>query len=122
MSRRVLLCGGPDELRRRLAAEVDAGFDVVLDEAPSVLDAVRLLPTPAFDLVIVLAEDARVPGLDLVRLLEGHAQQRHTPVLFVGGDERDRTAALATGAEQTLPAELPPGQLSDAVAELLDLG
>lgn len=122
MSRRVLLSGGPPDLRRRLAAEIDSGFDVVLEEAEDVLSALDRLPASNWDLFVVLSDGGRVPGLDLVRLLEAHAVHARVPVLFVGGDDGLRRAALAAGAERALSDGPDPGALSAAVVELLGVG
>lgn len=121
MSRKVLLCGEPDGLRKRLAAEMDAGFDVVVDEVEDVLTATRRLPAGGWDLFVVLAGGGRVPGLDLVRLLEAHALHERVPVLFVGDDEEQRKAAAAAGAELTLPGSADSRALASALTQLLDL-
>lgn len=119
MNRRILLSGGPTPLRRRLAAEIDAGFDVLLEESDDLLEALARLPDPGWDLFVVLSVGGRAPGLDLVRLLEGHALHERVPVLFVGGDDEQRRAALAAGAERALPADPEAGELATAVSELL---
>jgi DNA-binding NarL/FixJ family response regulator len=122
VSRRVLLAGSRPELLSRLAAEIGSGFDVVLEQADDVMTALDRLPASAWDLVVVLAEGGRVPGLDLVRLLEAHAIHGRVPVIFVGGDEAERRAALAAGAEAALPEAPAPAALASAVSELLGSG
>ena len=121
MSRRVLLGGGPAALRRRLAAEIDAGFDVVLEQAEDVLAAVASLPASDWDLFVVLSGGGRVPGLDLVRLLDAHVLHGKVPVLFVGGSPSERRAAIAAGAERTLTEEPEAREVAAAVAELLGI-
>ena len=86
-----------------------------------VLEAAKRLPEAGWDLFVVLADGDRAPGLDLVRFLEGHALHQRVPVLFIGGDEKQRKAALAAGAERALPADTEPGPLAAVVAELLDV-
>jgi len=119
MSHRILLGGGPSTLRRRLAAEIDAGFDVVLEQADEALATMAQLPASDWDLFVVLSDGGRVPGLDLVRLLEAHALHGKVPLLFVGGSPSEQRAALAAGAERTLTGEPEARELADAVAELL---
>ena len=121
MTRRVLLCGGPTALRQRLAAEIDSGFDVVLEEAREVQAALERLPASEWDLFVVLADGGRAPGLDLVRFLEEHALHGQAPVLVVGGSEESRRAALAAGAERAVGENVAAGELAELVQELLDL-
>lgn len=122
MTRRVLLVGGPEPDRRRIGAEIDAGFDVALDECGGVEEALRRLPVSGWDLFVVLAEGGRAPGLDLVRLLESHALHGNVPVLFVGADQDERRAALAAGAERAVAPAVGSRELAALVTELLDAG
>jgi DNA-binding NarL/FixJ family response regulator len=106
----------------RLAAELDAGFDVAIEDCGGVEEALRRLPSSRWDLFVVLSEGGRAPGLDLVRLLESHALHGSVPVLFVGPDEDERRAALAAGAERAVAPAIPTRDLAQLVTELLDAG
>lgn len=98
MSRRVLAVGRPDTIRTRIAAALDAAFDVDVEQAPDALAAVGLLPSRSVDLFIVLADGGAAPGLDLLRLLREHQSHGAIPVIFVGGSAEQRQAALSLGA------------------------
>lgn len=123
MSRRVLVAGGDDAARARLAALIDASFDVDVVSARGPLDALRKLPNGSFGLVVVIdpSPDGEAPALDLVRFLGAHALHGRTPVAWTGAEETAAQAARALGAH-VLASPLEDADVRALVQDLLGIG
>lgn len=122
MTRRVLLVGGDEDARRRIAETLDASFDVDVESQADAMGVLKGLPNRTYDVALVHADGGSLPGLDLVRFLAGHPLHRDVAVLFIGGDEPARKRALELGARRLLSRGAGPEELRTSVREALGLG
>lgn len=110
-----VLVGYDDELAKAAVALRRIGLDSMrVPDAGKALAMARLIPPT---LVVVGQDVLSVDPLDLVRRLRGAPETADIPVIVVGGDPDEATAAGAS-----LHMETPPdyGRLTERTAELLD--
>jgi CheY-like chemotaxis protein len=94
-------------------------------EAPDGVEALRLLGTEAFDLVLADVYMAEMDGMELLVRIQWRGM--HVPVLMISGggykpsDEVLRMAA-SCGAVATLEKPFAPNQLREVVERLLKSG
>jgi two-component system chemotaxis sensor kinase CheA len=97
-----------------------AGYEV--EVAGDGLEAMALLQTGSFDLVVADVEMPRMNGFELTEAIRRDERMRQTPVVLVtsldGGDHRER--GVAAGADAYIvKAAFDQGQLLDTVGRLL---
>jgi two-component system, chemotaxis family, chemotaxis protein CheY len=109
-STRALVCG---ILRKLEGCEVD--------EAPSGLEALRLLARSSYQLVVTDINMPDIHGLEVVRTVRRSANHKDIPVLVVSTQSasRDVERALALGATAYLPKPFTPEVLAQHVRTLL---
>ncbi len=105
-------------VRGALEAMPELGADLEIVDAASGFDALRLLPRNAYDLVITDINMPDINGLELIRFVRQSAHLRRIAVLIIStqSSERDRTRALALGADAFLAKPFSPDDLKEAVA------
>jgi len=93
--------------------------EVEVSEATSGLDALRLLPRGAFDLVITDINMPDINGLELIRFIRQSSRYDALALLIIStqAGERDIERGLALGADGFLPKPFTPEALRDAVAQ-----
>lgn len=110
-------------VRAALEAAPDLGDNLEIVEASSGFDALRLLPRSAYDLVITDINMPDINGLELIRFVRQNAHLRHVALLIISTQtsDRDRTRALALGADMFLPKPFTPELLRDAAARSIEV-
>jgi two-component system, chemotaxis family, chemotaxis protein CheY len=119
---RVLVVEDSQAMRTFIRAVMEDGpGGVEVHEASSGFDALRLLPRGSYGLVITDINMPDINGLELVRFVRQGPQHRDTAVLVIStmSSERDRSRALALGADVFLPKPFSPEALREAVARCL---
>jgi two-component system chemotaxis response regulator CheY len=102
---------------------VDLGeVDVV--EASGGFEALRLLPRGPYDLVITDINMPDINGLELIQFVRNNEHHRSTPILLIStqSSERDRSRALALGADGYVVKPFAPEELTARVKDLLEKG
>ena len=97
------------------------GQDVEVIEATSGFDALRLLPRHRFDLVVTDINMPDINGLELIRFVRESEHHRRVPLLIIStqSSDRDRSRALALGADGFLAKPFTPEALRGAAARSL---
>lgn len=95
--------------------------DVIVEEACSGFDALRMLPRGQYDVVITDINMPDINGLELLRFIASSDQHRGTPVLVISTQtsDRDRERGLLLGAKAYVSKPFTPEQLCDAVVNAL---
>ncbi len=107
-------------MRAFVRAALEEDGDVVLTEAPSGFEALRLLPRDQYDLVITDINMPDINGLEVIAFIRRSEAHRGTPLLIISTEAsvRDRERAMALGANAYLTKPFQPGELREAVRKL----
>jgi two-component system, chemotaxis family, chemotaxis protein CheY len=102
-----------------LEGEGQGEFDVT--QVSSGFQALKLLPTSSFDLVITDINMPDINGLELIRFMRTSAQHKETPLIIISteGRERDRDKGLGLGANAYLVKPFQPEALLELVRKYL---
>lgn len=94
---------------------------MVVVEATSGFDALRLLPRSDYDLVITDINMPDINGLEVVRFLRENERHKGVAILIIStqSSERDRARGLALGADFFLAKPFTPEALMLAVSASL---
>ena len=86
------------------------------------LQALRVLPSEKFDLIVTDINMPNINGLELLAFVKKNPNHENTPVLVVTteGAEKDREKGLALGASMYLVKPFERDELLAAVRKLLD--
>ena len=117
---RILLVEDSSAMRAFVRAALEEDGDVVLTEAPSGFEALRLLPRDKFDLVITDINMPDINGLEVIAFMRRSGSYRDTPLLIISTEAsvRDRERAMALGGNAYLSKPFQPGELREAVRKL----
>src|SRR5690606_12739 len=101
------------------ALEAD-GVEVV--EARTGFEALKLLPSGAFSLVVTDINMPDINGLEVIKYTRSHARYCETPVIIISteGRETDRERAMSLGANEYLVKPFTPEALVELVRKYLE--
>ncbi len=118
---RILVADDEPHIRRVLAVLLEkAGYGVV--QASDGLDALQHVNGPAdFDVILLDLMMPGATGIDILRHVRQHEERSRTPVIILTakGQETDRQAALAGGADDFLTKPFSPKKLLSRIQEIL---
>jgi two-component system, chemotaxis family, chemotaxis protein CheY len=121
VSHRVLVVEDSPTMRSFVAAtlEDEGAFEVV--QVPSGFQALKLLPTTRFDLVITDVNMPDINGLELIKFMRANATYKDTPLVIISteGREKDRDKGLGLGANAYLVKPFTPEALVELVRRYL---
>lgn len=121
LRRRILVADDEPHIRRILAALLsNASFDVV--EAYDGEEAIRHIESgEQIDGFILDLMMPRATGLEVLARVRNHAVHRHAPVIILTakGQDTDREAALAAGADDFLTKPFSPKKLLSRIQEIV---
>ncbi len=108
-------------VRGALEAGPSAAGELLVVEATSGFDALRLLPRGPYALVITDINMPDINGLELVRFIRSSEQHRATPVILIStqSSERDQQRGLSLGADAYLAKPFTEEALCALAQELL---
>lgn len=120
MSLRVLIVDDDRRLYELLSCYLEEN-DVVCSHAPEGETALTLLPSGAFDAVIL---DVMMPGLDGLAVLRKIRDKSGIPVIMLTakGDETDRVVGLELGADDYMAKPFSPRELLARIKAVLRRG
>lgn len=120
MPHRVLLVDDSQTARSFAAAALEAEGDLEVSLAKSGFEALKVLPSGSFDLVITDINMPDINGLELIRFAR-HARYATTPIIIISTEGRDvdREKAMSLGANEYLVKPFTPEALVAAVRRYL---
>ncbi len=119
----VLIVEDSHVTRSMIRSIVEDLGDVVTTEASTGFEALRLLPTREFNLIVTDINMPDVNGLELINFVRNDARYRDIPVLIVSTEktEEDRRRGLALGANDYVTKPFSPDRLQETVKRLLEI-
>lgn len=121
--RRILVVDDEPHIRRVLSAVLgDRGFDITM--ANDGVEGLEELSSGAFDLVILDLMMPGASGLEILSRIRSGDERSDTPVIILTakGQDTDRDAAMAGGADDFLTKPFSPKKLIARIEEILDAG
>jgi two-component system chemotaxis response regulator CheY len=117
---RALIIDDSSATRAYVRAALEEMSEMQVTEASSGFDALRVLPRERFDLLIVDINMPNINGLELISFIRRSETHRDTPLLIISTEasERDRSRAMALGANGYLAKPFSAEALAAAVREL----
>lgn len=121
MAHRVLVVEDSATMRSFVAAtlEGEGAYEVV--QVGSGFQALKLLPTTKFDLVITDVNMPDINGLELIKFMRSNASYKDTPLVIISteGRDRDRDKGIGLGANAYLVKPFAPEALLELVRRYL---
>jgi two-component system chemotaxis response regulator CheY len=117
---RVLIIDDSSATRAYIRAALEEMTEMQVSEAASGFDALRVLPRERFDLLVVDINMPNINGLELISFIRRSETHRETPLLIISTEasERDRSRAMALGANGYLAKPFTADALAEAVRGL----
>ena len=99
----------------------EIGEDLTTTEAASGFEALKLLPTDEFDIIITDINMPDINGLELINFVKTNPRYNHIPVIIVTTErsKEDKERGLALGASAYVTKPFQPKELQDAVIHIL---
>ena len=121
MAHRVLLVDDSQAMRSFVEAALEEAGDFDVETAATGFEALKLLPTQQFDLIVTDINMPDITGLELIRFARSHERYGKTPLLIISteGGTRDVEKAMALGATEYLVKPFTEEQLVEAVRRYL---
>jgi two-component system, chemotaxis family, chemotaxis protein CheY len=121
MAHRVLLVDDSQAMRSFVEAALEEAGDFDVETAATGFEALKLLPTQQFDLIVTDINMPDITGLELIRFARSHERYGQTPLLIISteGGTRDVEKAMALGATEYLVKPFTEAQLVEAVRRYL---
>jgi two-component system chemotaxis response regulator CheY len=106
----VLIVEDSPTMRSLLATALETAGDIVVREASSGFDALRLLPREKIDLIATDINMPDINGLELISYLRRSERYAKIPLFIISteGSEQDRARGLALGADEYLVKPFEP--------------
>jgi two-component system chemotaxis response regulator CheY len=117
---RALIIDDSSATRAYVRAALEEMAEMQVSEASSGFDALRVLPRERFDLLVVDINMPNINGLELISFIRRSETHRETPLLIISTEasERDRSRAMALGANGYLAKPFSAEALAAAVREI----
>lgn len=114
---RILIIDDSRAMRAFVRVALEAEAPLLITEAPSGVEALRILPRERFDLVITDLNMPGINGLEVVAFMRRLEAHRMTPLLIITTEAapRDRERALGLGADAYLTKPFDADALREAV-------
>lgn len=121
--RRILVVDDEPHIRRVLSAVLgDRGFDITMGNDGT--EGLEMFEAGQYDLVILDLMMPGASGLEILSRIRSDATKSETPVIILTakGQDTDRDAAMAGGADDFLTKPFSPKKLIARIEEILGTG
>jgi two-component system chemotaxis response regulator CheY len=107
--------------RALIKAVIEEIGDLTTIEAASGFEALKLLPTQEFNLIITDVNMPDINGLELISFIKNNPRYNHIPLLIVSTErsEEDRKRGIALGALAYITKPFKAQELQEAVKKAL---
>ncbi|RMG74859.1 MAG: response regulator [Nitrospirae bacterium] len=121
--KKILIVEDSDSTRAMMRAIVeDMGENFLVFEASNGFEALKILPTENFNLIITDINMPDINGLELINFIKTTPQYSKIPLIIVTTErtEEDRRRGMALGANDYITKPFEPEQLRESILNLLD--
>lgn len=117
----ILLVEDSATTRALIRAVIDEMGDFTTIEAASGFEALKLLPTQEFDLIITDINMPDINGLELISFLKNNPQYSHLPLIIVTTErsEEDRKRGMALGAAAYITKPFKADELQEVIKKAI---
>jgi two-component system, chemotaxis family, chemotaxis protein CheY len=119
--RSILIVEDSATTRALIRAVVEEMGDFTILEAGSGFEALKLLPSREFQLVITDVNMPDINGLELINFIKTNPRYSHIPLIIVSTErsEEDRKRGLALGAREYITKPFKAQELQEAIKQAL---
>jgi two-component system chemotaxis response regulator CheY len=119
--RKVLIVEDSPVMRGMLETLVDTLGDIEVEAVENGLEALRVLPTVEFSLIITDINMPNINGLELISFIRQSPKHQDTPIIVVSTEsaEKDRNKGMSLGASAYLTKPFNESELINLVTSLL---
>jgi two-component system chemotaxis response regulator CheY len=117
----ILIVEDSTTTRALIRAVVEEMGDFNTVEAGSGFDALKLLPTQEFDLVITDINMPDINGLELINFIRNNPRYRHLPLIIVSTEksEEDKKRGMALGAMAYITKPFKAHELQEVIKQAI---
>ena len=121
-TKRILIADDSPASRSLVAAALADVSGVEIARVSSGIEAIKLLTTTTFDLILTDVNMPDINGLELLRFIKTSERLRVIPVLLISTDvaAEDRAHAFSLGADDYLTKPFTTEQLRQAISRLVN--
>ncbi|MGE5893301.1 MAG: response regulator [bacterium] len=122
--KKILIVEDSSTTRALLRAAIeDLGEDFDTHEATTGFEALKLLPSGGFDLILTDINMPDINGLELINFVKTNAAYSHIPLIIVSTErsEEDRKRGLALGAKAYVTKPFNAEELKETIGKVLNL-
>ena len=121
MNKKVLVIEDSSTMRSLIVATVEdlSGFETV--EVKNGIEALKILPTQKFDLIITDINMPNINGLEVVSFVKSHPQYQAIPLIIVSTEqgEKEIQKGLSLGASDYLTKPFHPENLKKVIQRVM---
>lgn len=121
MNKKVLVIEDSSTMRSLIVTTVEdlKGFETV--EVKNGIEALKMLPTQKFDLIITDINMPNINGLEVVSFVKGHPQYQMIPMIIVSTEqgEKEIQKGLSLGASDYLTKPFHPENLKKVIQKVM---
>jgi two-component system chemotaxis response regulator CheY len=122
-NRSILIVEDSSTTRALIRAIIEEMGDFYTVEASSGFDALKLLPTQDFDLVITDINMPDINGLELINFMKNNPKYRDLPLIIVSTErsEEDKRRGMALGAMAYITKPFKADELQEVIKQVIDI-
>ena len=122
-NRSILIVEDSSTTRALIRAIIEEMGDFQTVEARSGFDALKLLPTQDFDLIITDINMPDINGLELINFMKNNPKYRDLPLIIVSTErgEEDKKRGMALGAVAYITKPFNADELQKVIKQVIDI-
>jgi len=123
LEKSILIVEDSSTTRALIKAIIEEMGDFQTVEARSGFDALKLLPTQEFDLVITDINMPDINGLELIHFMRNDPKYRNLPLIIVSTErsEEDKKRGMALGAVAYITKPFKAHELQEVIKQVIDI-
>jgi len=121
--RSILIVEDSSTTRALIKAIIEEIGDFQTVEARSGFDALKLLPTQEFDLIITDINMPDINGLELINFMKNNPKYRDIPLIIVSTErsEEDKKRGMALGVVAYITKPFKANELQEVIKQVIDI-
>jgi two-component system chemotaxis response regulator CheY len=123
VGKKVLVVEDSATMRSLIVSTLEELNGVEVIEVPNGFEALRMLPSQPFDLILTDINMPEINGLEIVNFVKGHPQYKSIPLVIVSTEqgEEDIKKGMALGAAAYVTKPFDPARLKEIVLSIIRL-